>query len=399
MKRNLPHRAALAAAFIAAAAGGGTSYGGTDRKFSILFVGDILLANEAERHIHKKGLEYPFWKIKQELLKYDFIFANMESPITKRGVPVIDKPYVFRVKPEDAVCLERPQDRRGFHSKQPPDGLQRPKAWRTPSIPWTALNIRHTGGGRNLAEARRPAILTYGETNIIILAYCNRPPEDYYATNSSPGIAPLDLAMIREDIDSYKLPNNIVLVSLHWGIEQTHEPQSSQVAEAHAIIDAGADAIIGHHPHWPQGIELYRGKPIIYSLGNFINGYINPVERDNIAVGFYYNGNTLEMIKVVPLAGRNRQIRFQPHVLQGRQATNFLKLIRNLSRSLKTDMEIINGIGLIDLAVTPGKGRDRQEKIRPLARRYRTSSPRNRCACQPLKLEVDKRTYAAVAAL
>ncbi len=361
MMRNLIQRVALAVAFIAAILAAGISYGGTARKFSILFVGDILLANEAERHIHKKGLEYPFWKIKQELLKYDFIFANMESPITKRGVPVTDKPYVFRVKPEDAVCLRdlkidvvsiANNHLMDYNAEGMEDTINT----------LDALNIMHTGGGRNLTEARRPASLTYGDTNIIILAYCNRPPEDYYATDSSPGIAPLDLAMIREDIESYKLPHNIVLVSLHWGIEQTHEPQSSQVAEAHAIINAGADAIIGHHPHWPQGIELYRGKPIIYSLGNFINGYINPVERDNIAVGFYYNGNTLELIKVVPLAGRNRQIRFQPHVLEGRQATNFLKLIRRLSLKLSTDMEIADGVGLIDLAGKQAKAEPAKKK-------------------------------------
>lgn len=354
MKRNLPYRAALAVVLMASVMAYMSSFGGTARRFSILFVGDILLANEAEQHIHQKGLEYPFWKIKQELLKYDFIFANMESPITKRGVPVTDKPYVFRVKPDDAVCLRDLKiDAVSIANNHLMD--YNAEGMEDTIDTLDTLNIRHTGGGKNLTEARRPAILEYGDTNIIILAYCNRPPEDYYATDTKPGIAPLDLALIREDIESYKLPNNIVVVSLHWGIEQTHEPQRSQVAEAHAIIDAGADAIIGHHPHWPQGIELYRGKPVIYSLGNFINGYINPIERDNIAVGFYYYGNTLELVKIVPLAGRNRQIRFQPRVLEGTQATSFLKLIRNLSLKLKTSIEIADGLGLIKLSEKPAR--------------------------------------------
>ncbi|HRS79095.1 MAG TPA: CapA family protein [Spirochaetota bacterium] len=322
------------------------------QRFSILFVGDILLANEAEQHIHKKGIEYPFWKIKEELLKYDFIFANMESPITKRGTPVVEKPYIFRVKPEDAVCLKDLKiDAVSISNNHLMD-------YNTEGMVDTIaaldrLNIRHTGGGKNLDEARRPVVLKYGDTSIVILAYCNRPPEEYYATDSLPGIAPLDLDLIREDIAAYKLDNSRVLISLHWGIEQTHVPQKEQIATAHDIIDAGADAIIGHHPHWPQGIEIYRGRPIIYSLGNFINGYINPVERDNIAVGFYYNGGTLETIKVIPLAGRNRQIRFQPFVLTGKHADGFLYLIRNLSRGLKTEMNIINGYGYID----PGQNR------------------------------------------
>jgi len=322
------------------------------QRFSILFVGDILLANEAEKHIHKKGIEYPFWKIKEELLKYDFIFANMESPITKRGTPLVEKPYIFRVKPEDAVCLKDLKiDAVSISNNHLMDYNIEGMVDTIAAL--DRLNIRHTGGGMNLDEARRPVMLKYGDTTIVILAYCNRPPEEYYATDSLPGIAPLDLNLIREDIAAYRLRNNRIIISLHWGIEQTHVPQKEQIATAHDIIDAGADAIIGHHPHWPQGIEIYRGRPIVYSLGNFINGYINPVERDNIAVGFYYNNGTLETIKVIPLAGRNRQIRFQPFVLTGRQADGFLNLMRNLSRGLKTEMKILNGYGYID----PGQNR------------------------------------------
>ncbi|MBP7734973.1 MAG: CapA family protein [Spirochaetes bacterium] len=319
------------------------------QRFSILFVGDILLANEAERHIHKKGVDYPFWKIKEELLKYDFIFANMESPIMKRGTPVVKKPYIFRVKPEDAVCLKdlkidvvsiANNHLMDYNSEGMEDTI----------ATLDDLNIRHTGGGRNLDEARRPAVIRYGATSIVILAYCNRPPDEYYATDDDPGIAPLDLELIHEDIAAHRRDNAIVVISLHWGIEQTHVPQKEQIATAHAIIDAGADAVIGHHPHWPQGIELYRGRPIVYSLGNFINGYINPIERDNIAVGLYYNDRTLESIKVVPLAGRNRQIRFQPFILNGKKADGFLGLIRNLCRGLNTDMDIMGGYGYIDIA-------------------------------------------------
>ncbi len=319
------------------------------QRFSILFVGDILLANEAERHIHKKGLNYPFWKIKEELLKYDFIFANMETPITKRGRPVVDKPFIFRISPENAECLKDLWiDAVSISNNHLMD--YNTEGMKDTIAALDRLNIRHAGGGRNLTQARRPALLKYGGLSIVILAYCDRPPKEYYATKSLPGIAPLDLDIIREDIAAYKHKNTFVVISLHWGIEQTHVPQSYQIRAAHAIINAGADAIIGHHPHWPQGIEMYRGKPIVYSLGNFINGYINPVESDNIAVGFYFNGTTLEKIKVIPLAGRNRQIRFQPFVLSGKQANQFLGLIRNLSRGLNTELVIDKGYGFINAA-------------------------------------------------
>jgi hypothetical protein len=373
MKRIIYISVTLSLLFVAVCFSTISSTARSTQRFSILFVGDILLANEAERHIHKKGIEYPFWKIKEELLKYDFIFANMESPITKRGTPVVDKPYIFRVKPEDAVCLKDLKiDAVSISNNHLMD--YNSEGMEDTIATLDRLNIRHTGGGRNLDEARRPATLKYGDTTIVILAYCNRPPEEYYATDSLPGITPLDMDLIRDDIATYRLEGNKVVVSLHWGIEQTHVPQKEQITTAHNIIDAGADAIIGHHPHWPQGIEIYRGKPIVYSLGNFINGYINPVERDNIAVGFYYNGGTLESIKVVPLAGRNRQILFQPFVLSGRQADGFLNLIKNLSRGFKTEMDIKKGYGYIDMGrniATGSSGGISRKKvsrgIRPIA--------------------------------
>src|SRR5271157_178090 len=74
--------------------------------FSVLFAGDILIANKVEDYIKMQGIEYPFMKIKDELLKYDFVFANLESPVTNRGKPFNNKPYIFRVKPENAVCLK-----------------------------------------------------------------------------------------------------------------------------------------------------------------------------------------------------------------------------------------------------------------------------------------------------
>jgi len=330
-------------------------------RFSILFVGDILLANEAERHIHDRGIDYPFWKIKEELLKYDFIFANMESPITNRGVPVTDKPYIFRVKPEDAVCLRDLKiDAVSIANNHLMDYNHEGMIDTIATL--DRLNIMHTGGGRNLAEARRPVILKNGGTGIVILAYCNRPPTDYYAAADRAGIAPIDIRIISDDIAAYKLSDNIVVVSLHWGIEQTSRPQGSQVALARQIIDAGADAVVGHHPHWPQGIEIYRNRPVIYSLGNFINGYINPIEQDNIAVALYYAGPRLENMKVIPLAGRNRQTRFQPYVLAGDQADRFLGFIKNLSREFNTDMEIKNGCGVIDPGRQPAEAQVQNQR-------------------------------------
>ncbi len=319
--------------------------------FSILFAGDILLANEAERYIEIKGSGYPFSRIKNEFLKYDFIFANLETPITERGVPVHPKPYIFRIKNDTATCLKDLKlDAVSIANNHLMD--YGPEGMKDTLFFLKNMNIQYAGGGLTLDAARRPARLNHGGTTIIILAYNERPPAAFSASIDSPGIAPLDLSLIKEDIETHRRGDTIIIVSLHWGIEHTISPQPYQITLAHSIIDCGADAIIGHHPHWPQGIELYHGKPIVYSLGNFINGYTNKIEHDNIAVVLYYSGNDLEYIKVLPVAGRNRQIRFQPYLLNRIEAATVLALLQKLSYELNTEISIDNDCGIID----PRKG-------------------------------------------
>jgi poly-gamma-glutamate capsule biosynthesis protein CapA/YwtB (metallophosphatase superfamily) len=316
--------------------------------FSILCVGDIFPVNEAEQYILSRGISYPFKKIKNEFLKYDFIFGNLETPVTGRGTPYADKAYSFRIKPELAACLRDLKiDAVSIANNHLMD--YNVEGMRDTISYLDFLNISHAGGGENLKEARRPAVLRFGGSEIYVLAYCNRPPVEYYATDRSPGIAPINIEIIKDDIATYKTKNNIVLVSLHWGIEQTSNPQSDQIRTAHQIIDSGADAIIGHHPHWPQGIEIYNGKPIIYSLGNFINGYYNHIEMDNIAVALYFRGSMLKRLNILPIAGQNRTIQFQPYVLRGDSADRLLQMIQNLSKKLNTDMQISGGVGFIPL--------------------------------------------------
>ncbi|MCP4136368.1 MAG: CapA family protein [bacterium] len=316
------------------------------KKFSILFVGDILLANEAEGFMIKFGKDYPFKKIKEDLEKYDTVFGNLETPISVRGKPVFDKPYIFEVDPRNASFLREIKldvvsisnnHIMDYGVEAMDDTINNLKKW----------GILYTGAGRNLAQARVPAKLQFGHTEIYILAYCERPPSSFYATSSKPGTAPLNVRYIAQDIKKYKTEDNIVLVSLHWGIEQTQVPTRSQRVIARRIINSGADGIIGHHPHWPQGIEVYKNKPVIYSLGNFINGHYNKKEMDNIMVGFYYDANKLKKIEIQSIAGKNKLIHFQPYVLKNKSARKNLMVMKRLSRQLSTSIDIERDKGVI----------------------------------------------------
>lgn len=331
------------------------------QRFSILFIGDILLANEAEEHINAYGTDYPFQRIKEDLLKYDYVVGNLETPITARGVPYTDKAYTFRLHPSSARALKDLKLDAVFLSNN--HLMDYGHAGMEDTIVYLDNNnIRHAGGGKNISDARRPILIKHDNISICILSYCDRPPSDFYASDEKPGIAPLDLDKIKDDIAIWKNPGTIVILSLHWGIEHTHEPQYYQKKMAREIIDAGADAIIGHHPHWPQGIEIYCGKPVVYSLGNFVNGFTNAIERDNIAVVMYYANSALERIKIIPIAGKNSVIKYQPYILTGPGASALLNLVRVLSGKLNTDIDITPAYGLIDLGQQDAQIGKREEQ-------------------------------------
>jgi poly-gamma-glutamate capsule biosynthesis protein CapA/YwtB (metallophosphatase superfamily) len=131
--------------------------------------------------------------------------------------------------------------------------------------------IAHAGAGMDLAEARKPMIFDLGGTKIGVLSYMGVPSYDWaWATETTPGTAPLLENVMERDIKRLQAKVDLVVVSPHWGVEYTATPEPEQVDFAHAAIDAGADIFVGGHAHWPKGIELYRGKPIYYGVGNFL---------------------------------------------------------------------------------------------------------------------------------
>jgi poly-gamma-glutamate synthesis protein (capsule biosynthesis protein) len=126
------------------------------------------------------------------------------------------------------------------------------------------------GAGPNLAAARQPAIFDMGGVKVAILGYDGISSRYYGATPTTIGDAPLNGGYVQTDIRAARAAGaQIVIVFPHWGIEYTFGPSPLQTRLAHLMIDAGADLVIGNHPHWVQSLEIYKGKPIWYSLGNF----------------------------------------------------------------------------------------------------------------------------------
>jgi poly-gamma-glutamate capsule biosynthesis protein CapA/YwtB (metallophosphatase superfamily) len=130
--------------------------------------------------------------------------------------------------------------------------------------------IRHSGAGKNLAAARTPAIMIVDGVKVAILSY-DTIAKYYAAGTNKPGSAQLSAAAVKQDVAAArKAGAQLVIVYPHWGTEYSPRPFSAEQALAHAVIDAGADMIIGNHAHWVGALEIYKGHPIWYALGNFV---------------------------------------------------------------------------------------------------------------------------------
>jgi len=239
------------------------------RPFVLCFGGDCLLANHYEDAVGERS-DSAFSGFAL-LNSADLSVVNLECPVTTRGEK-IEKPYNFRMNPAFLNALNRggvdlvniANNHIFDYGKQ---GL-----FDTISY-LDSLGIWHIGAGRTEREARMPVIVQAGERRIGIQGYYGG-GEAPVASGPNPGVAPRSLPVILADIDSLRKRDSVdyVIVVLHWGTEKETVPDNGQIGFAHALIEGGADAVIGHHPHVLQGIERYKTGVIVYSLGNLVFG-------------------------------------------------------------------------------------------------------------------------------
>ncbi len=236
----------------------------------IYFGGDVTFANHFERYV-KDNYEYSFKKLSW-FSQADISMINLENPLTDRGTAV-EKQYNFRAMPAYSQILKLggidivtiANNHIYDYSEQ---GLF------DTIFHLDSSGIKHVGAGKNLYDARLPAIFDIKGIKIGFLAYygLRKHSDSYPAQPNSPGTALRKLEYIEEDIRILKKSVDFVIINFHWGLEKENYPGEDQIEFAHKVVDYGADLIIGHHPHVLQGIELYKGKIIAYSLGNFIFG-------------------------------------------------------------------------------------------------------------------------------
>lgn len=318
------------------------------REYTIAAVGDIMLGGTATPELARFGYDYPFERVAALIRSADIAFGNLEGPLTKRGTAQ-EKKYVFRSPPDkvgpalaragfDVVSLAN------NHSMDyGADGLS------DTIEALEAARIRYTGAGADLAAARRPAVIELDGARVALLAYSLTFPEEFWASETRAGSAFGHEEQVRNDVAAAGKDADAVLVSFHWGQEGTTELRDYQRKLGHAAIDAGAVAVIGHHPHVLQGVERYRDGLILYSLGNFVFGsYSKAATRSAIAV-LSLQARQVRELKLYPINVNNAEVVFQPYVLTGKAADEVVAQLQQLSQPLGAVIENRGGIGVLTL--------------------------------------------------
>ncbi|NMC51894.1 CapA family protein [Candidatus Kuenenbacteria bacterium] len=290
----------------------------------IIVVGDIMLSRTVEQKmIGYKDFNYPFLKTANYLERADLAFGNLETAITP-GRIIQAGEMAFRADPKVAGVLAN----NNF-------GIVSLANNHSPNFAQTGLEdtfkyldeegIKYIGAGKNKEMALAPQ---YTEIKGIKIAWLARTeqlmvPDNYEAGASRAGTAFWDKEEIKKAIKDAKKQADLVFVSIHAGQEYTNKPTEKQKQFARAAIEAGAEIIIGHHPHVVQSAEKYQNKYIFYSLGNFIFDQMWSREtREGLMLGLMVEKDGIKKIEALPILIEDYS---QPRVLAGEQGERIIK--------------------------------------------------------------------------
>ena len=269
-----------------------------DVEVTLTAVGDVRLDGPVAAIAAKDGDAAPSRAVK-ELLAADIEFANLETPVTGRGAKT-PKTWNFRAKPAYLNIVKEAgftvlniannhvwdYGRDGF--------LDTLKALEKGG--WT-----YVGGGRDRAAAEEVRLFEFEGLTVGLLGLTSTHPEAGWAGKNKPGVAYSDYARLPDIVGRAKKRCDVLVVSFHGGTELADAPNDIQKAVAHAAVDAGADLFLGHHPHVLQPVELYKGKPVFYSLGNFLFVSPTPTTRPTVIARFRLAKDGVRRIDLTPL--------------------------------------------------------------------------------------------------
>jgi poly-gamma-glutamate capsule biosynthesis protein CapA/YwtB (metallophosphatase superfamily) len=243
-----------------------------DASVDLTFVGDLMVAEEPGDLI-LKGSD-PLASIAPYLKPERLRIANLECVIATAGTAEV-KPFTFRADPRTIPLLQKYFDGVSVANNHSGDFGKAALAEQFDLL--DAARLPYFGGGRDLAAAHKPWIVERNGLRIAFLGYVEFKPRSFEASATRAGVAwSGEDEQVLRDIHAARATYHadLVIPFMHWGWEDEGTPSERQRSFARRMLDAGADMVVGSHPHVTQGAEIYHGKPIVYSLGNFLfNGF------------------------------------------------------------------------------------------------------------------------------
>jgi len=268
-----------------------------ENPIKILFFGDMMLDRSVADIIKKNGLDYVFGKLDEVKFynDYDLIMANLESAVTNEGnyYPPINK-FDFAISPE-VLAGTKDYNFNFFNLANNHFDDQGVRGMNETRENLDKLGFDYVGCKNGIIDDCSSKIIELKNNKIGMV-----------------GLSVLGNTFEREKIiqiiSQLKDKTDLVVVNIHWGDEYIKQFNNTQQKIAYILIDSGADLIIGHHPHVVQGIEVYKNKPIFYSLGNFVfDQYFSEETQRGLAIEFILKEDELNF-KLHPLKSQKSQI-------------------------------------------------------------------------------------------
>jgi poly-gamma-glutamate capsule biosynthesis protein CapA/YwtB (metallophosphatase superfamily) len=268
-------------------------------------VGDVMLDRYVGRHIDQEGPGYPLKLVEPYLAGVDILVGNLECPVTA-APPAFNKHYVFQAKPQRLAAVKR-FTLFGLANNHALDCGERGLDDTIANL--DRLGIGHAGAGSDLDRAWMPVVVERKGIKVAFVSYT-----DFAPGQGAERMAVYDEKRLRQSIRQAKKWAHAVIVLVHWGVEDSREATARQKREAMAAAHAGADLILGSHPHVLQPIEWIGHTVVVYSMGNFIfdSPNLKPEEKKTALYTFRIGTHGVVDSTVTPLAilrGRPYHIR------------------------------------------------------------------------------------------
>ena len=297
-------------------------------------VGDVNLDLAQFRQGYAYG--YPWTGVASLLQAADLAFANLECTISYRGSAVPGKAFTFRGSPDALAAVREAGVDVVSHANN------HARDFGTEAILdafffLDANAIARCGSGADYAAAHSPAFLDANGLRVAFLAYNDINWTGWVAGAGYPGVADAaNTAAMASDIAAARDAADVVVVSFHWGIEREYAADGRQRQLGHLAVDCGADLVLGHHPHVIQGFEIYKGKLIAYSLGNFVFNPGAPQCNYTILAHITLDGGGFRGAVIYPALISNGR----PALMTGTEAAIWLRQVAGLSAAMGTSVTI-----------------------------------------------------------